>query len=83
MTLPVPVYGNASLDEAWIEGGAHGLFIALDATGSGHITTWPGDEETVTIQAPFDSIDDIPAHKVISKGPCPKHQGGSQIVTPS
>ncbi|EMC96565.1 hypothetical protein BAUCODRAFT_54508, partial [Baudoinia panamericana UAMH 10762] len=70
ITLPVAVHGNSSLDEAWVLGGPDGLIVAADTLGAGHITTYPSNEPTVALQAPFGSASDIPAHSVVHSGPC-------------
>jgi len=58
-----------SVDEAWILGGANGVIIAVDTMGSGHITTYPSDEKTISFQIPFaDGV--VPAHRVLHAGPC-------------
>ncbi|KAK5709631.1 hypothetical protein LTR17_019616 [Elasticomyces elasticus] len=80
VTLPVPVYGNSTLDEAWIPGGVNGLIIAADATGTGHTTTYPLDEITVALQIPFANMDDLPEHEVIGRGPCRFNTGKAQLV---
>ncbi|KAF2824695.1 hypothetical protein CC86DRAFT_371253 [Ophiobolus disseminans] len=57
----------------WFVGGKGGLGFALDTTGTGHITTYPSDQETLIITAPFaDGI--VPEHEVLNEGPC----GGKQ-----
>ena len=66
VTLP-----NAT-GEVWIQGGKYGLLIAVDnATVSkyGHITTYPSDADTVTLQVPFAS-GVAPNHTVLHEGPC-------------
>lgn len=67
VTLP---HSDAS---AIIRGGKNGLIIANDITGTGHITKYPSDQPTVSLQIPFrpQNGKGIPAHK-ISKvdGPC-------------
>ncbi|KAK0261444.1 hypothetical protein B0A54_03616 [Friedmanniomyces endolithicus] len=80
ITLPVPVHGNSSLDEAWVLGGADGLVIAADTLGSGHITTYPLDEPTASLQIPFASVDEMPAHEVVGNGPCRFSSGDAQVV---
>ncbi|KAF2865244.1 hypothetical protein BDV95DRAFT_453187, partial [Massariosphaeria phaeospora] len=64
LTLP---YDSSA--EAWILGGVGGLLFAVDTTGTGHITKYPSDRDTVAITAPFEDRT-IPAHKVLSEGPC-------------
>jgi len=80
ITLPVPVHGNSSLDEAWIPGGADGLIIAADTLGTGHIATYPLDEPTASLQIPFASADEMPAHEVIGSGPCRFGSGNAQAA---
>ena len=55
--------------EAWFLGGRSGLLIAADTVGGGHRTTYPSDESTVAIVAPF-ANGKAPAHTVLSEGPC-------------
>lgn len=80
VTLPVPTSANSSQNEAWILGGADGLIIAVDIRGTGHITTYPSDQTTVSLQIPFGSEEAIPAYRVLSQGPCHFAQTGSQLV---
>lgn len=58
-----------SSQELWIVGGAGGLLIAADTTGSGHITRYPSDQETVGIVAPFEG-GRIPGYEVVKEGAC-------------
>ncbi|KAH7082492.1 hypothetical protein FB567DRAFT_447334 [Paraphoma chrysanthemicola] len=55
--------------DLWIVGGKGGLLFATDTTGVGHITTYPSDQDTVAITAPF-ANGVIPEHEVINEGPC-------------
>ncbi|TKA83907.1 hypothetical protein B0A55_00191 [Friedmanniomyces simplex] len=80
ITLPVPIHGNSTLDEAWVPGGTDGLIIAVDTQGSGHITTYPLDEPTASLQIPFASADDLPAHEIVASGPCRFDSGNAQVV---
>ncbi|KAF2135198.1 uncharacterized protein K452DRAFT_239817 [Aplosporella prunicola CBS 121167] len=64
-------------DEAWILGGKNGLLIVADPIGTGHHTTYPTDETTVTFALPILN-DELPAYEVLSKGPCFYH--GTQVV---
>jgi hypothetical protein len=61
-----------STEEAWILGGRHGLIIAADTaavSALGHITTYPGREETIAMQIPTaDGL--VPPHSVLYPGPC-------------
>jgi len=69
ITLPYPASRNSSLNEAWVAGGAEGLIVAVDTIGTGHITTYPLDVRTVSLQIPFkENI--VPAHRVLYEGPC-------------
>lgn len=70
VTLPVPVSEDPSLDEVWVVGSAGGLLVAIDIEGTGHISTYPSDQPTVSLQIPFRSMEDIPAHHVVASGPC-------------
>ena len=61
--------GERSGDEAWILGGGNGLILALDTSGSGHITKYPSDETTLSIALPL--VDGkVPEHVVLGSGPC-------------
>ncbi|KAF2118070.1 hypothetical protein BDV96DRAFT_489447 [Lophiotrema nucula] len=64
ITLP-----NDDSVDAWFLGGVGGLLFATDTTGSGHITRYPSDSETVAITAPFEG-GKVPGHTVLSNGPC-------------
>ncbi|ORY06151.1 hypothetical protein BCR34DRAFT_571545 [Clohesyomyces aquaticus] len=55
--------------EAWIVGGVGGLLFAVDTTGTGHITRYPSDQETVAFTGPFEG-GKIPGHVVLADGPC-------------
>lgn len=74
ITLPYAASTNSSNNEAWVLGGANGLIVAVDTVGSGHITTYPSDNPTVSFQIPF-ANDTIPDYRVLSSGPC--HYSGS------
>lgn len=39
-----------------------------DVSRYGHITTYPGDADAVTLQVPFE--DEVPEHVVLYDGPC-------------
>ena len=80
ITLPVPIHSDATLDEAWVPGGMDGLIIAVDTKGTGHITTYPLDEPTVALQIAFGSADGVPAHEVVSSGPCHFGSGDAQVL---
>ena len=79
ITLPVPVSNDTTLDEAWIQGGTAGMIIALDTEGSGHITTYPSDQSTVSLQIPLESEKDMPEHEIVGEGPCRFAQVGGQL----
>ncbi|KAF2156651.1 hypothetical protein K461DRAFT_234334, partial [Myriangium duriaei CBS 260.36] len=53
----------------WVIGGAKGLIVAVDTTGSGHITTYPSDRETIALAIPF-ANGTAPAYEVVNKGQC-------------
>lgn len=63
ITLP------SSSDEAWVLGGANGLIVAVDTTGTGHVTVYPSDEYTIGLQIPFEG-GEVPDHTVLWSGPC-------------
>ncbi|KAF2423101.1 hypothetical protein EJ08DRAFT_567761, partial [Tothia fuscella] len=62
----------ASQSEVWVQGGKYGTIIAVDTTAvsiGGHITEFPGGDDTVIAQFPF--VDEkLPEHKVLYRGPC-------------
>jgi hypothetical protein len=64
LTLP-----NDDSVDLWIVGGKSGLLFAVDTTGTGHVTRYPSDQETVAITAPFTG-GSIPEHEVLAEGPC-------------
>lgn len=71
VTLP---YGT---DEAYVVGGPDGTIIAVDATGTGHNTSYPSNMETRALQIAFtDGV--IPPYEVLSSGPC---NVTNQVVT--
>lgn len=80
VTLPVPATGNVSLDQAWTVGGANGILFAADTTGLGHITTYPSDEATVSLQIRFPG-EGIPQHTVVYTGPCHYEGASGQAST--
>lgn len=55
--------------ELWLLGGKGGLLFATDTTGEGHVTTYPGDEPTVGILAPFEG-GVVPEYEVVKEGGC-------------
>jgi hypothetical protein len=69
ITLPANSISGNSGQELWVVGGAGGLLIAADTTGSGHITRYPSDHETVGIVAPFEG-GTIPEYEVVKEGAC-------------
>ena len=63
-------------EEAHIRGGKHGLILAVDTAAvskHGHITNYPSDEETVTLQIPTNN-GTIPAHKKLYSGACKREE---------
>jgi hypothetical protein len=55
--------------ELWVVGGKGGLLLAVDTTGLGHVTTYPSDQETIAMVAPFkDGL--VPEYAVIKDGAC-------------
>ncbi|KJZ73807.1 hypothetical protein HIM_04309 [Hirsutella minnesotensis 3608] len=59
-------------DEAWVHGGKHGLIIAADTkemSKHGHITRYPGKDNTVALQIPIKEGSDL-KHKMLHKGAC-------------
>jgi hypothetical protein len=54
---------------AVIVGGKGGLFFSVDTKGSGHITRYPSDQETVALMGTITG-GVVPKHKVLGKGPC-------------
>jgi hypothetical protein len=61
-----------SKSEAWVQGGKYGILIAADTKAvskDGHITDFPGGDDTVIAQFPF--VDGkLPEHKLLYTGPC-------------
>jgi hypothetical protein len=55
--------------DLWLVGGKAGLLFAVDTTGSGHISRYPSDQETVALTAPF-AGGEIPDYEVLFEGPC-------------
>ena len=55
--------------DLWLVGGAGGLLFATDTTGSGHITRYPSDQETVGLLAPFEG-GRVPGYEVVKEGAC-------------
>lgn len=62
--------------DAFVVGGANGLILAVDVTGTGHNTSYPSNEQTRALQIPFTN-GIIPPHVVVSDGACTS----DQIVT--
>ena len=61
-----------STTEAWIQGGKYGFILAADTKAvskSGHITEFPGGDDTVIAQFPITG-GELPAHVVLYEGPC-------------
>jgi hypothetical protein len=71
--ITTPYSGLPSyLNEAWIQGGRHGWLIAADMkeiAAQGHITTFPGTEQTIIAQFPI-AGNKLPPHSVLHVGPC-------------
>ena len=61
-----------STHEAWIIGGKNGLIIAADTADVskvGHISDYPSQEETMSLQIPIaDGV--APPHEVLHEGAC-------------
>lgn len=55
--------------ELWIVGGKAGLVFAVDTVGTGHVTKYPSDQETVSITAPFED-GEVPEYEVLNDGSC-------------
>ena len=49
--------------------GVHGLMIAADVKGDGHLTGYPSDKPTVALQIPF-AAGSMPAHRTLHEGTC-------------
>ena len=61
-----------STDKAIVHGGKRGLVIAadtIDISQYGHITTYPSNENTISINIPTGD-GKIPEHKCLYSGPC-------------
>ncbi|KAF2402080.1 hypothetical protein EJ06DRAFT_529199 [Trichodelitschia bisporula] len=61
-----------SKQEAWIQGGRYGGIIAADTKDvslTGHITEFPGGDETLIAQFPMVG-NEVPAHEVLYDGAC-------------
>jgi hypothetical protein len=58
--------------QAWVQGGRYGIIIAADTktvSKTGHITEFPGGDDTVIAQFSFkDGV--LPGHTVLYDGPC-------------
>ncbi|KAI5927750.1 hypothetical protein F4810DRAFT_279701 [Camillea tinctor] len=63
--------------EAWVHGGKYGLIYAddtADISAWGHITRYPGNDETVALAIPVkDGVN--PKHTVLHDGPCTMGEG--------
>lgn len=68
ITLPSSL-PDGTTQELWVIGGAGGLLFAADTTGSGHVTRYPSDRETVGIVAPFEG-GRVPEYEVVREGAC-------------
>ena len=61
---------NDSAGDAWISGGKYGLIFANDVgTSNGHLTTFPGSDETVLLTFATEG-GAVPEHEVLHGGPC-------------
>jgi hypothetical protein len=64
---------NVSLVEAnefvMVKGGKNGVIIAVDTMGTGHITRYTGNKETIILQLPFEG-GKVPEHVVVHGGAC-------------
>ena len=49
--------------------GVNPVVIAADDWGEGHVTDYPGDQETVALQIPFRD-GKVPAHEVVGERVC-------------
>jgi hypothetical protein len=61
-----------STTEAWIQGGKYGIILAADTvevSKLGHITDFPGGDDTVIAQFPVTG-GNVPSHVVLYEGPC-------------
>ena len=61
-----------STSEAWVQGGKYGILIAADTKAvskDGHITDFPGGDDTVIAQFAF-ADGKLPEHKPLYTGPC-------------
>ncbi|KAF2100232.1 hypothetical protein NA57DRAFT_73842 [Rhizodiscina lignyota] len=61
-----------SRHEAWVQGGKYGIIIAADTKNlsmTGHVTDFPGNDETVIAELPF-AGGMVPDHEVLYAGPC-------------
>ncbi|KAJ5160826.1 uncharacterized protein N7482_007830, partial [Penicillium canariense] len=70
-----------STAEAWILGGKHGTILALDTADVstvGHVTKYPSQEQTVSLQLPLGDAG-VPGHVVLHSGAC----RGSEMLTES
>jgi hypothetical protein len=57
---------------ALVHGGKNGAILALDTadvSGLGHITKYPSDESTITLEIPLGE-EGIPGHVVLHSGAC-------------
>ena len=69
--ITLPNTTASATTEAWIQGGKFGLLMAVDTANVsefGHITEYPGDADTVSLQVPLKGA--VPKHKVLYDGPC-------------
>lgn len=70
--VTLPNTTESPTTSAWVQGGKYGLVIAVDTADVsqyGHITTYPSDSDSVTLQVPF-AEGKIPEHSILHNGPC-------------
>ncbi len=61
---------DKSAGEVWITGGKYGLIFADDVkTSNGHLTTFPGNDETVLLTFATDG-GAVPEHDILHEGAC-------------
>ncbi|KAJ5908830.1 hypothetical protein N7495_001512 [Penicillium taxi] len=61
-----------STTEAWVSGGRNGAILALDTADTsylGHISDYPSQEETVSLEIPLGE-EGVPPHRVLNQGAC-------------
>lgn len=56
--------------DVWIEvGSPNQMVLALDTRGKGHLTFYPGDEDTVALQIPLTDAETL-EHELLHDGAC-------------